>query len=516
MLPSSAEYRPRARGGATLLKVMLARGSEFGHSGDMSHPSAPPNVRAFVSYAWSSPTHEAWVIQLASRLREDGVDVILDKWDLKPGHDAHQFMETMVTDPTVTKVMMICDRTYVEKANTRTGGVGTESQIMSPELYGKGAQDKFAALMTDEDEDGSAYTPVFYKGRIYFDFRSADRFEASYEQLLRWLVDKPQYVKPKLGAVPAAILDAAPTAAATQSRARRAAEAVRQGASNAAALIRDYGDALYAELRALAPQVVEDEPFDEAIIRAIGAMRPYGQQWAELIATIVRFGDDSRVWDRVLSVNEQLGSLMYRDPSVSRWNTQQFDAYKFIAREAFLVTVALALEDGRFDLVQAAVTRAYLVEEREAGRRRATGDFTVFRQHVAALEYRNERLKLGRLSLEADLLREAHPRSAVPTFEAMMQADFVLYLRATGQDTTNNWYPSTLVFAVDRYAPFPVFARAESLAAFRPLAAALGVADVAGLRERLQAASTQMSRAFGYHGLPAAYLANADHLGVVD
>ena len=124
------------------------------------------------------------MINLASRLREDGVDVILDKWDLKQGHDANQFMESMVTDPSVSKVMMICDRLYVEKANSRAGGVGIESQIISPELYGKGAQDKYAALMTDEDENGSAHVPIFYKGRIFVDFRSADKFEEKYEELL--------------------------------------------------------------------------------------------------------------------------------------------------------------------------------------------------------------------------------------------------------------------------------------------------------------------------------------------
>jgi len=481
----------------------------------MTEKPTPPSVRAFTSYSWSSPTHEAWVIHLASRLREDGVDVILDKWDLKPGHDSYKFMESMVTDKTVTKVMMICDKNYVEKANNRAGGVGTESQIISPELYGQGSQDKFAALMTDEDEDGNAHVPVFYKGRIYFDFRSADKFEASYEQLLRWLVDRPQHVKPKLGAVPSPILDATPTAAATQSRARRAAEAVRQGSNNAASLVRDYGDALRSELQTLAPQLSNDEPADETIVKAINAMRPYLQQWSDLVLTVVRFGQDERVWQRILSINEQLGALMYRDPSLSHWISIQFDAFKVIAHEAFLTTVALALEDERFDLVQAALEKAYLVEGREAGGRRATSDFTVFRQHAASLEQRKARLQLRRISLEADLLREAHPSGVIPSFEALMQADFALYLCAAGQSTINNWYPYSLVYAADRYSPFPVFARAESMAYFQRLAPVLGVTSVEALKTRLADISDQAGRMFDYNGLPIAYLANAEHLGVV-
>jgi len=89
--------------------------------------------RAFISYSWSSPSHELWVVELAERLRGDGVDIIVDKWDLKEGQDKYVFMETMVTDDSVVKVLAICDARYAQKADGREGGVGTESQIISKE-----------------------------------------------------------------------------------------------------------------------------------------------------------------------------------------------------------------------------------------------------------------------------------------------------------------------------------------------------------------------------------------------
>jgi len=45
----------------------------------MANDLAP---KLFISYSWTSPAHEQWVISLATDLRENGVDVILDKWDL--------------------------------------------------------------------------------------------------------------------------------------------------------------------------------------------------------------------------------------------------------------------------------------------------------------------------------------------------------------------------------------------------------------------------------------------------
>lgn len=87
--------------------------------------------KVFISYSWSTPTHERWVLDLAEELIESGINVILDKWDLKPGQDSIDFMEQMVKDPSIDKVLIISDKGYAEKADNRSGGVGTETQIIS-------------------------------------------------------------------------------------------------------------------------------------------------------------------------------------------------------------------------------------------------------------------------------------------------------------------------------------------------------------------------------------------------
>lgn len=42
----------------------------------------------------------------------DGVVVVLDKWDLREGQDKHAFMEQMVHDPAIAKVLVVCERIY--------------------------------------------------------------------------------------------------------------------------------------------------------------------------------------------------------------------------------------------------------------------------------------------------------------------------------------------------------------------------------------------------------------------
>ena len=41
---------------------------------------------AFISYSWDNDAHKGWVRTLGERLREDGVDVILDRWATVPGN----------------------------------------------------------------------------------------------------------------------------------------------------------------------------------------------------------------------------------------------------------------------------------------------------------------------------------------------------------------------------------------------------------------------------------------------
>ena len=155
--------------------------------------------KIFISYSW---TNDDFVVPLAERLREHGVDVVLDKWDLKEGQDKYVFMEQCVNNPEITKVLIICDKAYTEKANGRKGGVGDETAIISSEIYGNVSQEKFIPIITEHDEEGNACVPVYIKSRIYIDFTDEYLYEENYEKLLRLIYNKPSYRKPKLGKRP--------------------------------------------------------------------------------------------------------------------------------------------------------------------------------------------------------------------------------------------------------------------------------------------------------------------------
>ncbi len=159
--------------------------------------------KVFISYAWATKDYEAKVLAFASKLVDDGVDVVIDKWDMSEGNDTYSFMERCVNDPSITNVLMLIDPTYAKKADAHTGGVGTETQIISAKVYQEIDQNKFIPVVFERDEHGNVCKPTYLQGRLHFDLTSEDEFDETYQRLVKTLFGEEVYKKPKLGKKPA-------------------------------------------------------------------------------------------------------------------------------------------------------------------------------------------------------------------------------------------------------------------------------------------------------------------------
>jgi hypothetical protein len=443
--------------------------------------------KTFISYSWSSPEHQQWVIDLATRLREDGIDAILDKWDLKEGHDAIAFMEKMVTDATVEKVIIVSDRVYSEKADGRRGGVGTETQIISPQVYARADQNKFVVVTSEVNADGKPFLPTYYGSRIYIDLSSQDIYPENYEQLVRWIFDKPAFPKPQIGKPPA-YLDESTVLLPTKSRAMRATDLIQKGSSLSDAALREYLEALAGGFEALRLDG-QANPFDDAVIESIGAFLPYREEFVRVISTIARHKPNESTVTILKRFYESIIPFRYPPPSMGSWRTDCFDNYKFINRELFLHNVAIFLKYEILDALNELLTGGFYVGGVQHAQEQIIG-FEIFSGQLESLEFRNGRLKLGRLSLEADILRERAKASGV-SFDELMQADFLLFIRdaadALKAGKHNRWYPNSLVFSTRRAHPFEMFARAQSRRYFETIKGVLGVKDKPNLETLVQA-----------------------------
>lgn len=154
--------------------------------------------KVFISYSWSSKEHQDRVISFATELMEiQKIDVVLDVFDLQEGQDKFKYMERCVNDRTINFVLIVCDKTYADKANERIGGVGTEASIITPELYEKWDQTRFVPIVFERDNDNKPYLPTFLSSRLYFDLSGYyGNYDSEYEKLIRHLWGEPLIKKP--------------------------------------------------------------------------------------------------------------------------------------------------------------------------------------------------------------------------------------------------------------------------------------------------------------------------------
>jgi hypothetical protein len=157
------------------------------------------NPKCFISYSWDSVDHKKWVLNLATKLQENGVETSLDQWDAYPGLDLTKYMETCVRDSDY--VLMVCTPTYAKKANEGKGGVGYEKTIITGEIYqAVSSPRKFVPILRLGKPEESV--PSFLKTKLYIDFTHDDDFKSKLEELIRHIHNEPLTKKPPLGSKP--------------------------------------------------------------------------------------------------------------------------------------------------------------------------------------------------------------------------------------------------------------------------------------------------------------------------
>lgn len=114
----------------------------------------------------------------------------------------HAFMQKLVNDPTIEKVLMLCDEEYKRKADDFEGGVGEEATIISPEVYGNVEQTKFIPVVLENDSTGQPYLPTMARSLIYIDLSNATTEQTQYEKLVLNLWGLPDQRKPPLAEKP--------------------------------------------------------------------------------------------------------------------------------------------------------------------------------------------------------------------------------------------------------------------------------------------------------------------------
>lgn len=442
----------------------------------------------FISYSWSSEEYQERVINLATRLRRDGVDVKLDVWDLKDGHDKYVYMEQCVTNPDIDKVLILCDKKYAEKADSRQGGVGDETTIISPEIYGKALQDKFIPVVMERDNDGKEYLPAYLKSRMYKDL-SGEKYNDNYRAILRVIYDQPERRKPSLGSAPAWLTEDEPKEIEPVKEAGERITASELGRKKDIAMY-DFIDTYIEAMK----QFYRPDGGPQEYLLDFEKMQEYRDVFLDHLKS---FSGQERFGEQMADVFERLYNALFDiktfDPDRHSFNKYLLDIFRVHVWELFICTTAFMLKYELYVDIHDLLVHTYYLRTASYDDKLLPASYEGFRIHSEYLEeiVKNflEDDRKNKITLMGHLLCKERTYPPIYSTESMAEADLFLYqvYNALGLEELSwhgfGWFPTCYIYS-NRYSS-PFWCRLKSKRFCNKIMPLFGVKNIDELKEAI-------------------------------
>lgn len=416
------------------------------------------DIKVFISYSWTNDELVNWVREdLATRLSDDGIEVILDQWDLKEGQDVYAFMESMVNNPDINKVLVVCDKGYKSKADSRQGGVGTETQIITPEIYKDAKQEKFIPVIFEKDEQGNDFIPTFMSGRKYIDL-SGNSFFENYEQLLRTIYERPLHRKPKRGNPPAYLFkDEQINNYKFSFILKQLQHSVNIGKTeiakaNAIEFKNEFIDSLkefkVEKLDKSSDQVAQEieDRIDDMLI-----LKNEYVNLIELLSANNLLDVDFLIEFFENFHNEKIGIQSAVNES---YFEHQFDQYSFLINELFIYTALILIKNSNFELLAEFLYSRFFVYQDFVVNGKNGAGFEIFNRYVRALndiQVRKGNTNYISYSSKKIMLRRSSEKY---TNTDLANTDILLYyiscLKQNKGENNSEWFPYTYIYSKEK------------------------------------------------------------------
>ncbi len=155
------------------------------------------SVQVFLTYSHDSPAHEQAVLDLANRLRADGIDAWIDQYVAAPPEGWPRWMTNQVEESKY--ILLVCTETFKRRFDGKekpgTGkGATWEGLLANQVLYEAGTVNEklIPVLLHGGTED---HIPLALKPYTHY------RLPAGYDDLVRHLTGQPAVMAPPLGKV---------------------------------------------------------------------------------------------------------------------------------------------------------------------------------------------------------------------------------------------------------------------------------------------------------------------------
>ncbi len=398
------------------------------------------NPRVFISYAWGTEEYREKVISFANTLMNDGIDVVIDQWSLEEGDDKNSFMERTVNDDSITNVLILIDPIYAKKANDKQGGVGTETQIISQEVYAKVKQNKFLPIVFEKDEEGNIQKPIYLDSRIHFDLSDSQTYSKEYRRLVRRLFGIKSVPKPTLGKEPEWLEkeDSIGVVDIMEFESIKKAGNVNKDVEFEK-ILEDIKEELLKEYLD-----IENEKLTQ--IEVYNIIIPIRNKYLELLQNVKYIDDPEKaIADCLEQILQRLNLEM---------NNKNQDLFKIAIQEWFIYTIASFMKNKMYSNVNYLFERSYFTERYDD--KKTNHRFSIFRHNNChrldkeICDRDDKDYYCGTAQFWIDNIYIKHYSKEDFTFADIMCFNASVYLKDYSE--AFYWFPLTYVYAGDNYA----------------------------------------------------------------
>ena len=142
----------------------------------------------FISYS-HDPKFNEKTHRLADKLLNEGIPVVIDKYDLKLGNDIDRYMSDISDRDKYNFILVICTSSYKEKADQGIGNVGKEAIYIGDLVNNNPFQEAVVPIIFEKKENCAQLLPAFFPPNSYWvDLSEEEHFEGdNFKKLLEHL-----------------------------------------------------------------------------------------------------------------------------------------------------------------------------------------------------------------------------------------------------------------------------------------------------------------------------------------
>ncbi|MBC1814112.1 hypothetical protein HCA60_16585, partial [Listeria booriae] len=320
--------------------------------------------------------------------------------------------------------------------------VGTETQIISPQVYEALDQTKFLPILFELDPQGKPYTPVYLATRLFIDLSGdGSSYRNAYEQVLRNIYKLPDERKPILGTKPSFLENPAQDTFAIERRARIIRNLADTAPKRVTIEAKDFLDSLIDDIPEFFVQNNDDEEKNKQIYEKIQGLLPIKVAYTSVLDSWMQTGllDSIKLATFFEDCYNKIYELMGSDRSINKW---QLESCKFLHYELFLETISKLLKYEEWESLRYLINYKYHSKERGMDE-----DFDAFSYYFTTLEDVSLQREKDTYNISQLLLYERADNKRM--FQDLVQADLFLYYVAFIRNQ-KGWFPVTYPNLKDR------------------------------------------------------------------